>query len=347
LPSYSLSVNNEVSGMLQQKTDRSGFIETEAFLELRRFAQDAMEWMAKRRMEMAQKRRAAARTEAPEKSRQARKTLEQAIANVPQKARAELKHAFNTYAGTKEKEVRGLRKEVQLYRTLSTAGITAATFAHESTGNPVKVITQSIKAIARRAQKELGARYDNLIRSPVDEIHKAAASLAVLGTATLRLLAHEKRRVGRVDIHDLLRELLKTFSPFIKGRDVSVELDLCDGRPFVHASEAALESIATNLLNNSLAALERSNASARRILICTLLIDGILILRVLDNGTGIEGIKKRDIWLPGQTTQVNGTGLGLAIVHDTVRDLGGTVDAIERGELGGAEIIIELPVIGA
>ena len=30
----------------KQKTDRTGFIENEAFQELRRFAEDALEWMA-------------------------------------------------------------------------------------------------------------------------------------------------------------------------------------------------------------------------------------------------------------------------------------------------------------
>ena len=51
-----------------------------------------------------------------------------------------------------------------------------------------------------------------------------------------------------------------------------------------------------------------------------------------------------EIWLPGKTTTPNGTGLGLTIVRDTVTDLGGKVYAIAEGELGGAEIVIELPI---
>ena len=72
-----------------------------------------------------------------------------------------------------------------------------------------------------------------------------------------------------------------------------------------------------------------------------------MTIRVIDNGPGIEGIGKNDIWLPGQTTRPNGTGLGLTIVHDTVKDLAGDVDIIEHGEMGGAEFIIKLPIIGA
>ena len=75
--------------------------------------------------------------------------------------------------------------------------------------------------------------------------------------------------------------------------------------------------------------------------------DGTLTLQVMDNGPGIRGIDPKDIWLPGESTRPNGTGLGLAIVRDTVIDLGGDAEAIPRGELGGAEIVIRLPLLGS
>ncbi len=50
--------------------------------------------------------------------------------------------------------------------------------------------------------------------------------------------------------------------------------------------------------------------------------------------------------LPGQTTRPNGTGLGLTIIKDAVVDLGWNVQAVEQGELGGAEFIVELPILG-
>lgn len=66
---------------------------------------------------------------------------------------------------------------------------------------------------------------------------------------------------------------------------------------------------------------------------------------MLDSGPGIRGLEIKDIWLPGQTTTPGGTGLGLTIVRDVVADLGGTVTAVPSGEMGGAEVAIELPVI--
>jgi C4-dicarboxylate-specific signal transduction histidine kinase len=234
------------------------------------------------------------------------------------------------------------------YRTLSTAGITAATFAHESDGNPIKVITQSIAAVERRGIKALGeSAYNIELKKPVTSIKKASESLAVLGHATLKLVEHEKRRPAKVMIHSVIKTLLATFQPFLEGRDVDATTEFVGAEPFLLGSEAAVESIITNLLNNSFVALEKSTVTKRQIVIRTQVNEALLTLRVLDNGPGIEGVRTKDIWLPGVTTRQNGTGLGLTIVRDAVIDLGGTVDAVEHGELGGAELIINLPILGA
>ena len=98
---------------------------------------------------------------------------------------------------------------------------------------------------------------------------------------------------------------------------------------------------------NCLNAFEAQGALARLIRLSTTVEDGRWRLVVEDNGPGIQGITKKDIWLPGRTTRKGGTGLGLTIVRDAVKDLGGTVEAVENGPLGGAAIFVELPILGA
>jgi signal transduction histidine kinase len=338
-----ISIRN-ANGTLLQKTDRSGFVETEAFLELKMFAQNALNWMARRRKEQAEVRRRAERASTTTQSDKARNLVETAIQSVPPAVQDDVRRAFDTYAAAREQEVKVLRKEVQLYRTLSTAGITAATFAHESTGNPIKVIQMAIRAIERRG-RELNLFFTGL-DGPVKEIHKAVGVLAVLGKATLRLLDSEKRRPGHVDIHRVICETLNTFAPFITGRDAAVETEFAVGSPFLQGSAAALESIVTNLLNNSLTALEHGPHNERKIRISTTVIGDEVQIEVADNGPGIQDVDLTDIWLPGETTRPGGTGLGLTIVRDTVADLGGRTDALAHGTLGGATIRIVLPILG-
>jgi len=336
----------DTNELLVQKTDRSGFIESDAFLEVKRFATDALDWMAKRRLELAEMRRAKERAEAPKRADHAKDTLEQVIESTQPKSRAALREAFGKYDRAKEKEVSSLRREVQLYRTLSTAGITAATFAHESAGNPLKTISLSINTIARRAKEKLREEYELTLAEPVERIIKSTNALKVLANVTLSLVDHEKRRAGRVNIHQLINNMTKMFEPFLDRDKVTIIKDLAQGDPFLRGSEAALESIITNLLDNSIVWLGKVQSGERKVIIRTQIEDKNLVLRFMDNGPGVVGISTKDIWLPGETTRPNGTGLGLTIVRDAVKDLGGDVNAVEHGELGGAEFIIRVPILG-
>jgi C4-dicarboxylate-specific signal transduction histidine kinase len=108
-----------------------------------------------------------------------------------------------------------------------------------------------------------------------------------------------------------------------------------------------LESIVTNLLNNSTVAFDQVQRDRRCILVRTAVDDKLLMRMVFaDNGSGIQDIPLKDIWLPGKTTKRAGTGLGLTIVRDAVSDLSGRVTAEVNGELGGASFTIEVRLEG-
>lgn len=332
---------------LSEKTDRSGFIENKAFRDLRSFARDSMDWMAKCRLKEAERRRQKARKTAPKQSDRAQQDFKSTISDVPEEMRVVIEGAFTSYKSFRDREVNVLQKEVQLYRTLSTAGITAATFAHESNTNPIKIIQRSIAAIERRAKKFSGELFSNQFKKPINGAKRALNSLAVLGNVTLSLLDHGKRRNTRLELHSILDDVLGTFRPFFHGADVEVIKKLAQGSPFLRGQRAALESIMTNLLNNSITAFEDAGTRDRIIEVSTQIVNNSWCLSISDSGPGITGIRKSDIWLPGQTTRKQGTGLGLTIVRDAVLDLGGSVDADEHGPHGGAVITINLPIIGA
>ncbi len=339
-------VVHDQQDQLREKTDRSGFIENQAFYDLRSFARDSMDWMAKCRLREAEHRRQRARKTVPKQSDTAQQDFMSTIADVPQEMRFVIEDAFKSYESSRDREVNMLQKEVQLYRTLSTAGITAATFAHESNANPIKIIRNCIAAIERRSQKISDELFLSQFQKPINGVKRSLNSLAVLGSATLSLLDHEKRRNTRVDLHAVLNKMLEIFSPFLRGADVTVIKKFASGSPFLRGQRAAVESIVTNLLNNSIAAFEDAGTRNRVIEISSQIMDRSWCLSISDSGPGIIGIYKSDIWLPGQTTRKQGTGLGLTIVRDAVLDLGGSVDAMEHGPHGGAVIIIHLPIIG-
>ena len=198
-------------------------------------------------------------------------------------AKLELATAFERYDRSRDREVRQLRREVQLYRTLSTAGITSAVFAHESASSPTKIIAGSTKTIRTRTRRLLGLSvYDEKISPQVERILGAVDSLQVLSGVTLGLVDHEKRRSGSVLLHRVIGEVVKVYEPFLSERHTIVGTDFAAGNPRLLGAQAAVECIVTNLINNALRAFEDQGPGDRRILIRTRVEDGYVELSVLD-----------------------------------------------------------------
>ncbi|GAB5550226.1 MAG: hypothetical protein SangKO_099860 [Sandaracinaceae bacterium] len=328
-----------------QKTDREGLVENDAFSALRQFGRDAQVWLYKVRLETREAQRAREKEEAKTEVEEGAATVEDAIGDLPDTERTPVQAAFEAYRAANERERDALQQEIQLYRTLSTVGIVAATFAHESQ-HPVSLIQENAEAVRLRARKLLNGAYDAYLRDSVDIIIRQGGVLGSFGAVALNLAKRGQRRSQQVKLHKTLGDLAVTLAPLLDERETDLDLQFYPGDPFLYASPAAIESVATNLIVNSLRALE--GRDERKIVVRTEPIDvptPTVQLTVSDTGPGIEGLTLREIWLPGQTTREGGTGYGLTIVRDTVRELGGSVDALVRGDLGGATISATLPVI--
>lgn len=332
--------------VLNQKTDRIGFIESEQFHELRRFAMDALEWMAKERMREAEIRRERERVEAPKTVARAVEKLDQAVKEIPGKYRGPLSEAIRKLEKAAQREAKVLREDLQLYRSLATAGTTAAVFAHEA-AKPISRIADLVSLIKKRALKLLGLQYSTL-EKPVDLLERSTATLRGFTAIPIYLLKRDKRRAERVNIQQVIDDVLHVFDPILQDAKISALRESADAEIHILGSIALLEAIITNFITNSVQAFNREGAPSvvRRIAMTTEVSGKWALITFSDNGPGIDDIKLSEIWLPGRTTIAGGTGFGLTIVRDVVTDLGGSVSTIAHGELGGAEFIVKLPLIG-
>jgi signal transduction histidine kinase len=333
--------------LLVQKTDRSGFIENTAFSDLRQFAIDALDWMARKRLQQREARRTSNKQEVPPSIREAASTIQRALKKVAPASRRHIEEAVGKYQKARDKEARSLREDLQLYRTLSTVGTTSAVLAHELK-KPVRQIGVMARMVERSGRKELGSRYSDTLEDPVAQIIRASESLKTFANVTTTLLEKEKRRQGRVSISSVVSGIIDLMKPFLDESLVTISTVFANDEPAIFGSIASCESIIANLITNSLNAFAyaRARPGKRKIEISTAVNGDGLELRVDDNGPGILGLDMKEIWLPGQTTTPGGTGLGLTIVRDAVTELGGTITAAAKGPLGGAEFLIAFPVIG-
>jgi signal transduction histidine kinase len=339
-------VVDDPSHILIQKTDRTGFIESESFEALRAFCRAALDWMADVRLRQRDERAKAEKRRAPQAVRRARASLEHTVEALPKAVRPAVTQAIRRLEAARQREIRVLRDDLGLYRTLGTVGTTVAVFAHES-GKPVTQISQMSGTIERRARQRLSAEsYAEYFEQPLRLIQNAVSALKTYAQIPLTLLRRERRRHARVDVNAAIRDAIAMFSPFLAEAQIDLTLDCAEPPPVIHATIASIDAIVSNLITNAITALVGADGprGRRQILVRTEVHKDAVLISVLDNGPGIRGLAIEDIWLPGRTTKINGTGLGLTIVRDVVDDMQGHAMATARGAYGGAEFLVTLPL---
>jgi signal transduction histidine kinase len=329
-----------------QPTNRIGFVETTEFFELRRFAKDVIRWASDYRLKEALKEREIAKRNAEESSQLALQELFDAvIATVPKSAAKAVASAITKVKKTQKIEVLALRDDLQLYRSLATAGTTAAVFAHESV-KPISLLDTISEVIERRGRRAMGEEYNKLLLDPVNQLKDIHRYLNVYSQFPIYHLRKIKRKTGLIKISQVWQSVVDLFQPLLDQSDVEVKLNFNEPDIEVRGSIALFEAIATNLITNSVHALtkEGSRVDDRLVTItCFRMNDDFIQIVHDDNGSGIT-LPLDDIWLPGKTTNTQGTGFGLTIVRDSVTDLKGQIEALANGDLGGAEFKITLPI---
>ena len=341
-------IAEDSDSLLLQKTDRLGFLENEAFLNLRQFAINTLEWVANFRLGTVEIKQEQAKRDIKPKIANAMKRVKEIIEiNIPDPVpRKETLLVVEDYEKVTEKEVKILNEELQLYRSLATAGTTAAIFAHES-GREINTLKGQVGILNAKMQKYIESEiYLKYFSGTFTNIQKLASSVQGFAKYPIYLLKKEKRSQGKIEIHQVINDVINLFYPFLESSNTTIELDRVNTALNLRGSTALVEAILINLITNAINAFNAKDAPIqnRKIVIRTESNENFIWLRVMDNALGIQGLTIDEIWLAGKTTTRSGTGLGLKIAKDSVVDLGGQISVIANGQLGGAEFIVQLPL---
>lgn len=151
-----------------------------------------------------------------------------------------------------------------------------------------------------------------------------------------------EQRVMRVDVNDLVREVVALADPLIRGaqtRSATIEVRQELGEiPRVLGRGSELVEVVLNLIVNAIEAMPDGG-----VLTFETTLEGFdVLLRVRDTGVGISDEIKAQLFTPFFTTKAGGTGLGLSVSREIIRRHGGdlTVESLE-GE--GSCFTIRLP----
>jgi signal transduction histidine kinase len=335
---------DDPDGRLIPKTDRSGFIASADFEGLKKFGRAALEWMAKERVRERDETNKNRQTDVEKELDVAKGALTEAYTTLTEEQRKPIRAAVQRIERLNREQLKNVKKELQLYRTLATVGTTAAVFAHE-TAQPVTRIKGSGNEIIDILMSGHSTEDLAMVIEHSQIIVRAADALAGFASMPIRLLGKEKRERRLVLLEDAIREIIDLMLPFLTEAGITVRINMPPDNAVVYGTTAALQAIVANLLTNAAYALiYKSDEEEKAIQVDVLRSIDRLTLSVSDNGPGITEISVKDIWLPGETTRPAGTGLGLTIVRDSVQDMGGTATVKSPGKIGGAEFIVTLPL---
>jgi PAS domain S-box-containing protein len=122
------------------------------------------------------------------------------------------------------------------------------------------------------------------------------------------------------------------------------EVDIPTGQPRIYADEYSLEQVLLNLIVNAVQSMDKADAAVRLSASTGDAWQDTTIIKVSDNGCGMDEEKLGQIFNPFFTTKSasEGTGLGLYVCHSLVQRLGGRIEVdTKKGE--GSTFTVILP----
>ena len=164
--------------------------------------------------------------------------------------------------------------------------------------------------------------------------HPPAVGAAVQGGV------HQALAAEPVDLRSGLANTVAVLRSKAKGKVATVTVDVPDGLPRVRGFVGELNQVWSNLIENALDALPEGG----RVDVRASQEDGRIVVRVIDNGSGIpEPMMKHMFELFHSTKGNRGTGLGLAVTRKIVEEHEGSISVQSKpGE--GTTFTIRLPV---
>jgi PAS domain S-box-containing protein len=220
----------------------------------------------------------------------------------------------------------------------------------ELSGSLAHELNQPMTAVLSNAQAAL--RF--LAHSPpnLDEVRESLTSIVEndkrAGEVIRRLramLRKEPAEHKRLDINDVVLDVLRIIRSDLLNRNVDMVLELAPVLPRVEGDRVQLQQVLLNLVMNATDAME-SVAKGRQIKLHTLLTEANDVqVSVVDAGCGIPADDLELIFSPFVTSKAGGMGLGLAVCTSIVQTHRGRIWASNNAS-GGATVHFSIPAIG-
>jgi signal transduction histidine kinase len=141
------------------------------------------------------------------------------------------------------------------------------------------------------------------------------------------------------DLVQVIEELLSDYTFQVNKKNLRLDLDIESQKIMIKADKLRIIEVIDNLLNNSVKFTERG-----QIVISVREKSRLVIIKIIDTGTGIDDKDHKKIFSKFYTTDKLGTGLGLYISRIIVEKHSGRIEGRNNENGVGSTFTIELPI---
>ena len=204
-------------------------------------------------------------------------------------------------------------RELARLERLNMVGEMAAGIAHE-VRNPLTTVRGFLQLLE---SKDETMPYHEFFDLMIQELDRANLII----TDFLSLAKEKSTDFTLVNITKIVKSLIPLLSADALNQDKEINLELEEVQDFL-GNENELRQLILNLARNGLEAMQVGST----ITIQTLNLQNCIILRVCDQGGGIDPMIFKKLGTPFLTTKEQGTGLGLAICQNIVARHNAVID---------------------
>jgi len=217
-------------------------------------------------------------------------------------------------------------------------GELSAGLAHEIR-NPLGLIKNYLFVLGKKYQDDLSLHAISVIDDSVKRINNLISNLL-----NFSRLSKEGDKEVNVDV--LLNSIITLENKNLRDNDVKLSVIKSDDMPDKFLlNEDVFKLGIINLINNSIDSFDGTDIIERNIKIYLKISNEKLIIKVQDNGKGIQSSDLEKIFNPFYTTKDTGTGLGIYILASELRAIEGSITC-ESEQYVGTIFHITLPIKG-
>ena len=238
-------------------------------------------------------------------------------------------------------EIERLEKQMRQAEKLAAIGMMSASIAHDIR-NPLAAISGSAQVLADELGSAGSSEPQNYELTKI--ILRESDRLAKTITNFLKFARPENIKQDWFLLRPCVEEILQVCRADQKWpATCSVDLQI-DPKFRVWGDEKQLFGVIGQLLQNALSFCPEGNEKLELSGSIIFAVDNqeLCLIKISDNGPGIEPEEVQKIFEPFFTTRADGTGLGLAIANQVIEAHHGSI-AVEKSEMGGACFTLILP----